>query len=80
MSINTSYYGTQEDGLEVYNFTYFGHEITVKSPAWSSAGTYARQGTYLAKAVADRSAIQTEIDTSKSYYKVANKDNFIRLE
>ena len=23
---------------------------------------------------------QTEIDTSKSYYKVANKDNFIKLE
>lgn len=77
MSINTSYYGTQEDGLEVYNNTWFGHEITVKSPAWSSAGSYARQGTYLAKAVADRSAIQTEIDTSIAHCGIGQKGDFL---
>lgn len=77
MSINTAYYGTQENGLEVYNYTYFGHEITVKSPAWSSAGSYARQGTYLAKAVTDRSAIQTEIDTSIAHCGIGQKGDFL---
>ena len=77
MSINTAYYGTQEDGLVVYDYTYFGHEITVKSPAWSSAGSYAQQGTYLAKVVADRSAIQTEIDTSIAHCGIGQKGDFL---
>lgn len=77
MSINTSYYGTQEDGLEVYNFTYYGHNIVIKSPAWANSGNYIQQGSYLAKAVADSSAIKSEIDTSIAHCGIGQKGDFL---
>lgn len=77
MSINENYYGSQNSGIDVYNNTFYGHTINIKKPAWPASGNYALQGTYLAKAVSDSSAIKAEIDTSIAHCGIGQKGDFL---
>lgn len=71
--INTSYYGTQDSGIDSYNRTFYNHNIVCKIPNWQTTVANVTNGSYLSKIVDNPELITKSIDTSLAHCGIGKK-------